>query len=99
MIRARPDGPRLGELFLAEVVGRELGPLGRVAVAGLDRPTGFTCQAGDRYDVEVDGVVAATVAIDPGGVELTLVERGSRIRFERGETVKAALDALVAATT
>lgn len=88
------DGPRVGELFLAEVVGRGLGPLGRLHVEELDHPAHFSCAVGDRYAIERDGSLEATVTIESKGI---IVQRhdGSRIRIEDGLTVKTGLDELV----
>lgn len=94
MIQDDLPGPRLGELLLAELVGRELGPLGSLTVAGLDHPAGFTCSAGETYRVLADGDEVAQVVVGEDAIVLTF-EDDRRLRVERGASIKDALDVLV----
>ncbi|MFP4589871.1 MAG: hypothetical protein ACLFMX_06785 [Halobacteriales archaeon] len=85
-------GPRLAELLLAELVGRDLGPLAAVRVDGLDHPAHFACAAGETYAVEAGGIALATVAVRPEAVEIASEPDGPTVRFESGDRIKAALD-------
>ena len=92
MTTGSADGPRIGELFLAEIVGRELGFLGRLSVDGIDHPSRFTSDLGDRYDVLADGAHFATVDIGDDAIDITLDRR--RIRVENEAAIKQAIDEL-----
>lgn len=90
------DGPRLTELLLAEVVGRDLGPLGRLTVDGLDHPARFACSVGDRYDLLADGRPYASAHVTDDALVIAFESDGSRVRIEDGDAVKAGVDLLVA---
>ncbi len=87
-------GARLAELFIAEVVGRELGRLGGLVVSGIDHPARFTCAIGERYEVVRDGELLAQLAVEETGIVIELID-GPSIRIEDGMTVKTGLDELL----
>lgn len=89
------DGPRVAELLVAELVGRDLGPLARFDVTGIDHPARFTCAEGDRFAIAVDGTNVATLTVDAEGAEVRIRTTDSRFRVEAGSTVKPAIDELV----
>ncbi|MFW6448589.1 MAG: hypothetical protein ACOC0X_03490 [Halobacteriota archaeon] len=85
-------GPRLAELLLAEFVGRTLGPLETLRVAGLDDPAGFACAVDEAYTLEAAGDRLATVAVRSHAVEVTREPDGPTLRVEDGARLKSAVD-------
>lgn len=92
MTRGDLGGSRLAELLIAELVGRDLGPLSAIEVPGLDHPTLVQCEVGDEYDLEIDGRLAGRVTVVSAAVEVRRTPGGPTVRVEEGATVKAAVD-------
>lgn len=95
MIDDALDGPRLAELFLAEIVGRDLGPLGHLAVDGLEHPARFACEAGEAYTITSEGDPVATVTITAEAVIVDTLGEPQRLKITRGGEVKSTLDELL----
>lgn len=99
MIEADLSGDRIAELLLAEVVGRELGPLGRLSVGGLDAPAQFTCTVGESYDL-IDGQTPlATLSVQEDAVIIVFCEGDEQIRIDDGPAIKPAIDELIGRLT
>lgn len=88
------DGPRLGELFLAEIIGRSLGGLGTLSVDGLDHPARFTCAVGETYELVRDEEVLGRVFIETESARLEFDDGDVPITIDTGGAVKSAVDAL-----
>lgn len=87
-------GPRIAEVLLAEVVGRDLGPLADLGVEGLEHPARFSCEADETYTITHRGEPAAAVSVGAESVAIELVGEESIIRVAGGGGVKPALDEL-----
>lgn len=88
------DGPRIGELFLAEVVGREYASLGSLSVSDLSDPVTFSCEIGDTYDIIADDEKIAEVIVEETLIEIDVVG-GGRIVVDGGGAIKPVLDELL----
>lgn len=95
MIDDTLDGPRIAELFLAEIVGRDYGSLSELSATGLDDPVAFSCEVGERYEINRDGVTVAEVAIMPDAVEISGFDEGGLITIDGGSAIKPALEELL----
>lgn len=95
MINATLSGPRIGELLLAEFVGRATGPLASFGVEDVADPATLACAAGETYVLRRDGEAVADVAIEPTCVLIDLRAADTLMRIETGAAVKNALDDVV----
>lgn len=93
MISTDLDGPRLAELFLAELVGRSLGPLGAIDVEDVDRPV-VSVDPGERYLVTSGGDSLAVIRVDESAVHVERQPTGPTVRIEDGAAVKRGVDEL-----
>ncbi len=93
MISTDLDGPRLAELFIAELVGRNLGPLGSIDVEGVDHPA-VSIDGGERYLVTIDGDSLAAVRVAESAVHVERLPAGPTVRIEDGTAVKRGVDVL-----
>lgn len=95
MIDDTLDGPRIAELFLAEIVGRDYGSLSELSVTGLDDPVSFSCEVGERYEINRDDEAVAEASILPDAVEISGFDEGGRITIDGGSAIKPALEELL----
>lgn len=90
MIATDLSGPRLAELLLAELDGRDLGALKRISIPEIDNASRVQIERGETYRVEADSREMATIEV---GVSAVYVETDhGRFRIETGPQVKAAVD-------
>ncbi len=87
--------PRLAEVFLAELIGRDLGPFETIGVAGLEHPAGFTCEIGSTHEITESDEVVATLSVEETAVEIIGINGERQIRIDDGGSIKPALDALL----
>lgn len=86
-------GPRIGELFLAEIVGRGTEGLDTFTVEGLDDPVAFSCECGQQYTITRNGTTIADVTITAETIEIGVVDEGT-ITVESGGEIQPAVDKL-----
>lgn len=96
MIATDLKGVRLAELLIAELVGRDAGPLESITVPGVSGPTGVTGEVGETYDIAIDDRVVAILTVQETAVRIDREPGGPTIRIEDGATVKAGVDAIAA---
>ncbi len=93
MIATDLSGPRLAELLLAELDGRDLGPLQRISIPESDDAARVQIEGGETYRVDMDGREVATIEVGKSAVHVRTTN--GRFRIETGPQVKAAVDEVV----
>lgn len=92
MIDAVLNGPRIAELVIAEIGGRDLGPLESLGIEGVEQPTRHHCEVGDTYTVARDGTPVARFVVEEDALVVTVDD--SRFAIVSALAVKPGIDEL-----